>query len=373
LPWNFRLPDGEQLEPTLLKFWQENPSSPISGSVLTALQSANARKRLVRQFSETFLTRLLERAAPDLKIVMTGLLRKLQGAKPPVDIAQLFVGCLWEAVLAALHPIDDASTEIDIVRAARQKLPVAIKREGFITDWLMRHWPEVAVTVDIPNSTKKNQLTAKPASEANKPTQNQSHSARPFKTNFLGPAETSGVPTWDDGSNKPHPDAAEGLYIANAGLVLLHPFLPRLFQVLDMTDGDAITQPDRALCLLHFLATGQSAAPEYELILPKVLCNIPLTMPVTSGINLSAKETEEAEALLAAVIRHWDALKNTGINGLRGTFLLRAGKIVLRDDGDWLLHVENQAYDILLEQLPWGMGAIKLPWMNTMLWVEWTV
>lgn len=372
LPWNFRLPEGEQLEATLLKFWQENPSSPISGSVLTALQSANARKRLVRQFSEAFLTRLLERAAPDLKIVMTGLLRKLQGAKPPTDIAQLFVGCLWEATLANLHTATRTATETEIVCAAWQKLPVTIKQKGVLSGLLMQHWPEVSAAVDNPYSAEKSPTTTETASEASEPTKNRARLVRSFKTASIDSAETEFASVFDDEQTKPHPDAAEGLYIANAGLVLLHPFLPRLFQALDMTDGDAITQPDLALCLLHFLATGQSTAPEYELILPKVLCNIPLTMPIASAISLSATETEEAEALLAAVIRHWDVLKNTGIDGLRGTFLLRAGKIVRREDGDWLLQVENQAYDILLAQLPWGMGAIKLPWMDTMLWVEWT-
>lgn len=381
LPWNFRLPEGEQLEPTLLKFWQENPSSPISGSVLAALQSANARKRLVRQFSEAFLIGLLERIAPNLKTAVTGILQRLKDAKPPTDAAQVFRSCLWEAALASIHPAAGTTTETEIVRAAWQKLPAAIKREDVLSDWLMQYWPEVAVTADRPYSPEKIQTPTGPISESGEPTRispsaqtkDQARLIRSFKTDAIDSAETEFASVFDDELTKPHPDAAEGLYIENAGLVLLHPFLPSLFQALNIADEDAITRPERALCLLHFLATGQSTAPEYELILPKVLCNIPLTMPVASRVSLSAAETEEAEALLAAVIGHWDVLKNTGINGLRGTFLLRAGKIVLRDDGDWLLHVENKAYDILLEQLPWGMGTIKLPWMETMLWVEWTV
>ena len=75
-------------------------------------------------------------------------------------------------------------------------------------------------------------------------------------------------------------------------------------------------------------------------MLPKILCNLPLDAPVESDIELTHSETEEAEALLSAVIQHWDALRNTGIDGLRGTFLLRFGKLSLRDDGDWLLQVE---------------------------------
>jgi hypothetical protein len=167
-----------------------------------------------------------------------------------------------------------------------------------------------------------------------------------------------------------HPEAQSGLYLDNAGLVLLHPFLPQLFNALAIADGEMLLQAERALGLLHFLATGQTSAPEYELVLPKVLCNVALTEPV-AAIAMTADEIEEAEALLMAVVRHWDVLKNTSIDGLRGTFLLRAGKIRQLNDGDWLLQVESKSFDILLEQLPWGFGAVKLPWMPKMLWVEW--
>ena len=167
-----------------------------------------------------------------------------------------------------------------------------------------------------------------------------------------------------------HPEAGEGIYIENAGLVLLHPFLPQFFTAVDIAAEDKLLQPERALCLLHFLTTGQSIAPEYELVLPKILCNIPLATPVESDLEPTDLENEEVTALLKTVIRHWAVLRNTSPDGLRGTFLLRPGKVSLRDD-DWLLQVESNSFDILLDQLPWGISMIKLPWMETILWVEW--
>ncbi|MDU9050621.1 MAG: contractile injection system tape measure protein [Candidatus Electrothrix sp. Rat3] len=163
----------------------------------------------------------------------------------------------------------------------------------------------------------------------------------------------------------------EGIYINNAGLVLLHPFLPQFFGALGIAEEEQLLGPERALCLLHFLATGQDIAPEYELMLAKILCNVPLDMPVEADVALTDKELEEAGALLKAVIDHWEALRNTSPDGLRGTFLLRPGKISLRSE-DLLLQVEPQTWDILLEQLPWGISMIRLPWMDRMLWVEWT-
>ncbi len=163
---------------------------------------------------------------------------------------------------------------------------------------------------------------------------------------------------------------AEGIYINNAGLVLLHPFLPQFFGALGIAEENQLLRPERALCLLHFLATGQGIAPEYELMLAKILCNVPLEMPVEADVELTDKEQEEAGGLLTAVIDHWEALRNTSPDGLRGTFLLRSGKISLRGE-DLLLQVEPQTWDILLEQLPWGISMIRLPWMDRMLWVEW--
>jgi hypothetical protein len=146
-----------------------------------------------------------------------------------------------------------------------------------------------------------------------------------------------------------HPAAEEGIFIENAGLVLLHPFLTRFFEALGIADSDKLLQPEHAIGLLHYLTTGQTFAPEYELILPKILCNLPLEALVEANVELTAAEQEEAAALLEAVVRHWQALRNTSIDGLRGTFLVRSGKLSLRDDGDWLLQVESKAYDILLD------------------------
>ncbi len=168
-----------------------------------------------------------------------------------------------------------------------------------------------------------------------------------------------------------HPDAKAGIYTALAGLVLLHPFLPQLFRALGIADDEKLLLPDRAIYLLYFLATGRTNAMEYELVIPKILCHFPLASAVESNASLVADEQEEAIGLLAAVIRHWEVLKNTGTDGLRETFLKRSGKLSQRDDGEWLLQVESNSFDILLEQLPWGISMIQLPWMSSILRVEW--
>jgi hypothetical protein len=165
-------------------------------------------------------------------------------------------------------------------------------------------------------------------------------------------------------------DLEEGVFTPCAGAVLLHPFLPRFFEALGIAGNGALLQPQRAVWLLHHLATGMRFAPEYDLLVAKVLCNLPIETPVNSQMELTGEEEEECIALLEAVVRHWNTLGNSSIENLRGSFLVRPGKLSERD-GEHLLQVEARSYDVLLDQLPWGLGLVKLPWMQRSLWVEW--
>lgn len=369
LPWSFRVQGGKNLEQAILDSWQEKPSSPSSDAVCSVLALPSARKRLVQQFSEAFLATLLERIAPDIKKIMDGILYRLKNTAPPDDAVKPFITQLWETAFA-LIPTTGHCTESRLIGTAWHKLPVTAAQQSPLTILLERHWP--GVTSNAGTSQKSSNAADTPQQFSKTDKKKMSDHALLTSENIansnLDPIISLVRETQQ--SNQ-QPEERAGIYIENAGLVLLHPFLPQFFEALKIADEDALIQPDRALCLLHFLTTGQRIAPEYELVLPKILCNIPLETPVESGTQLTGSEIEEATALLEAVIRHWDVLKNTGADGLRGAFLLRTGKITLRNDGDWRLQVESKAYDILLDKLPWGIGMIKLPWMQRMLWVEW--
>ena len=172
---------------------------------------------------------------------------------------------------------------------------------------------------------------------------------------------------------------APGLPLRSAGLVLLHPFLPRLFAALGWIDAaHRVGQPfppaclARAASLLHWLATGHDEACEFELGTAKLLLGLSpdAPLPVGGGL-LGAAELEEGEALLAAVIEHWPALGKTSIDGLRLAFLQRGGLLYPASDG-WLLRPQGESYDMLLDRLPWGMSVIRLPWMPQLLHTEWS-
>ncbi|MDX2070793.1 MAG: contractile injection system tape measure protein [Haliscomenobacter sp.] len=164
-----------------------------------------------------------------------------------------------------------------------------------------------------------------------------------------------------------------GYFIQNAGIVLLHPFLAQFFKRLELCEGLEFKDDwsrQKAICLLHYLGTGEIHTPEYHLVLPKFLCGLPLNIPLDHSIHISPAEQAEADNLLAAVIEHWGALGSASPDGLREGFLQREGKLEKRPSG-WFLRVESKTLDILLDRLPWNLSLLKLPWMEEMLRVEW--
>ncbi len=334
LPWSFHLPAGSTLEQVILECWRDatglDAGRPkIVEAVRAAISSATIRTRLARQFSPSFLKTVLSFLSPRGEIVMDEVLGTLRALATSVDTRHV-ERLLWETAFG-----ETAAGRVPspgrLAGGAWRAFPVTAAARADLSRVLELLWPGA---------------TREDASDTLRP---------------------PGIPRPDV---EELVDAREGLYIANSGLVLLHPFLPRFFAALGVASEDRLVRPDRALCLLHLLATGQATAPEYELTLPKILCNIPLEAAVDADATLTAADLEEASALLEAVIRHWTALRSTSAEGLRGAFLLRPGKVSVRG-GEWLLEVESRTADILLDQLPWGISLVRLPWMEKRLWVEW--
>jgi len=165
------------------------------------------------------------------------------------------------------------------------------------------------------------------------------------------------------------------LMVSQGGLPLLHPYIPRFFSntrvIPEGTKGIPSFTFARAAGLLHYLATGRAEIYEYELGLIKVLLGLTPETPllVCEGV-ITAEDKRECEALLVSVIKHWGALKNTSADGLRTSFLTRPA-LMREKDNSWRLKVERRSYDILLDQLPWGVSLVKLPWMKQPLFTEW--
>jgi hypothetical protein len=168
------------------------------------------------------------------------------------------------------------------------------------------------------------------------------------------------------------------VYIGNAGLVLLSPFLPHLFSSLNMQEKDEKgrntwrdhASASRAVHLLQYLVDERTSAPEPLLVLNKILCGLQPATPVQRDIEISAGEKEVCASLLKAVLANWTIISNTSVAGLRETFLQREGK--LESDGEkWKLHVQRKTLDVLVDQIPWSFGLVFHDWMPGPVHVTW--
>ncbi|NEP73980.1 MAG: hypothetical protein F6K25_04630 [Okeania sp. SIO2G4] len=166
---------------------------------------------------------------------------------------------------------------------------------------------------------------------------------------------------------------SDEIYIRNAGLILLWPFLNSFFVKIGLVQNNIfinIISTQRADLLLQYLIDNSTEIPEHILPLNKILCGIDLLEPIDTNLEITEPERAECENLLSAVIQNWSILKNTSVEGLRKAFLQRNSILKIRD-GSWLLQVERETYDILVDKIPWSIRVVKLPWMNNILYVEW--
>ncbi|MCO5396910.1 contractile injection system tape measure protein [Ralstonia soli] len=173
------------------------------------------------------------------------------------------------------------------------------------------------------------------------------------------------------------------LHIAvhNAGVVVLWPFLPRYFETLGLVRSGQFVDPaasQRAMYLVYFLATGVWAPQEPELVLAKLMCGLPIDTPVVDADDNPPTEQERAlsNSLLHAVMQSSVYLKDTSVDALRKTLLMRDGSLRLDDvapGAGWELFVQRTvSTDPLIDTLPWSPGGpMQFSWMPQPLLVRW--
>lgn len=167
--------------------------------------------------------------------------------------------------------------------------------------------------------------------------------------------------------------AVDALDVHNAGLVVLWPFLASFFGQLGLLDGRQFHGPaarERAVLALQFAGTGDADPPEFEMPLTKILCGLAADDPLSLDQSLSETDREVCQDMLTAAIHQAPILREMSIGGFRAAFLIRDGQLRSRD-GHYLLRVAGETHDVVLKRFPWSVGIVKLPWMPSLLHVEW--
>ncbi|MBI3510709.1 MAG: hypothetical protein HY064_08595 [Bacteroidetes bacterium] len=175
------------------------------------------------------------------------------------------------------------------------------------------------------------------------------------------------------------PEVEDDIYIHNAGMVILHPYLPSFFRNLGIVEGKEFVSEEakhKAVHLLQWLVYGEQKVKEtelteHELVLNKIFCGMEIAQPVPVKRELNEKECKESETLLESIISNWPVLKNTSIHGLRTTFLQKEGRLKHEEKHWSLLIHRDSAVEVLIDRLPWGIGIIKFPWNKETIYVQW--
>jgi hypothetical protein len=165
----------------------------------------------------------------------------------------------------------------------------------------------------------------------------------------------------------------QSVRVDNAGLVILSPYLPALFDRAGVLASAAVQLKvrdiPRALRLLTYLAYGEAKPPDQGLELNKVLCGVSCPEPVETSLPLEKRDLGLCDDLMAAALSNWKAFGQSSTT-LRETFLQRHGELTQEANG-FRLTVERKVLDVLLESVPWSFTDIKHPWMLNLLHVEW--
>lgn len=161
--------------------------------------------------------------------------------------------------------------------------------------------------------------------------------------------------------------------VADAGIVLLSPYIPVLFNRLGTVVGNFFASEDmrlKSLAILYYAVFGDFRPPEMHSLLMNIFCVFEQNFVCKELPSLTDDEKGMVNGLLDAVVKNWGAIGKTSADGLRSGFLIRKGTLKV-EEGFVKLKVTQNAYDMLLDKLPWGYSMVKFPWMKSRIDVEW--
>ena len=366
LPWWTRKPTRALLY-ELLQQIGELPASTLKRTLSTIAAQPKQLQRLLNHTSDKELFKLLSATIP----AYAGLVKTLYQALDKLKAAERSQSkkrfLHWQALLLALAA-SSTTRETQQTFLQRILLDIAVARRLSYRKLL-----------ETLSQSTSQQL--KPSLMALQKPESNANATKAFNDNK---DENENEDEDDDpiihDVDSPFNDS-DKLYLENAGIVLLHPFLNQFFENLQLVKKDekdkealpwvSASAQQRAALLLQYLVTGKpKGIIEPQLPLNKIFCGLDLEEPIPVDLALGKEDIAACEELLQAVIGHHEMWKGLNINDFRRAHLQREGLLSTRDGG-WLLRVERKTYDVIIDHLPWSISIVRTPWMASFLAVEW--
>ena len=104
--------------------------------------------------------------------------------------------------------------------------------------------------------------------------------------------------------SKKAPTSDESIPVSHAGIVLLAPFIPTLFQKTGLTEKGSFVNShgvQKAITLLYYLATGEVKGEEQDYLFFKLLCTGNMDVPLDYEVEVIEEELTEADHMMEAV------------------------------------------------------------------------
>ncbi|WP_448511530.1 contractile injection system tape measure protein [Photorhabdus laumondii] len=175
-------------------------------------------------------------------------------------------------------------------------------------------------------------------------------------------------------NNRPNSDLGLSYQyqISNAGILILWPMLPILFNQLSLLEAKKFIHQQaqfRAVDFLDYLIWGDEEGLVERKTLNKVLCGLMIDEETQSILVEPEKQLIIAQ-WLDAIIAQLPGWKKLSRNDVRQLFLQRPGELLI-DEQEIKITLQHQPFDLLLADWPWPLNIVKLPWLNCPLQVDW--
>ena len=208
LPWSFLVPPGSRLEQLVSDAWgtanaDRAPPPVTRARLLELLAAPRVRARMVMQFTPGFVATVLRGVSPQPAAAAMEVLDALDAEASPSPTRTVFTRRVWDAALVAAAAGRRPGPD-ELARTAWRESPIAEPDGRSLATALERRWPGATEVHDLPRGDPD------PVEE---------------------PPPAAATPLWR------HDEEPEELLVDNAGVVLLHPFLPRFFEGLGVADG----------------------------------------------------------------------------------------------------------------------------------------
>ncbi|WP_445494067.1 contractile injection system tape measure protein [Photorhabdus sp. SF281] len=160
--------------------------------------------------------------------------------------------------------------------------------------------------------------------------------------------------------------------VNNAGILILWPMLPALFNQLGLLEGKKFIHRQaqyHAVNFLDYLIWGTEETPAECKRLNNVLCGLMINEN-TESISVEPEKQLITEQWLDTVITQLPGWKKLSRNDVRQLFLQRPGEL-LANEQEIKITIQPQPFDALLTEWLWPLNIAKLPWLDRSLLIDW--